>query len=546
MRRLPTKGWLAAALATVAVLGTGTAYAVSGNDSTASYRTVAARIGNVEETLSTTGSVDSADRADLGFGTDGTVAQLSVAVGDTVKAGQAIGKLDTTDLEAALTQAKAEYARAVAQLASDEDAQASAVSDSPSPSSPSTPSGPSTPTGNDSTSSAVTQKLLEALKKAQGEVILAQSHASQAIAAAKQALATQQAACASSASATATPTTTPTGSPTDDSSGEDCDTALAAVQQAQDLVSRAQDELARALDALGTVLSQAVGSVQGSQGQTHARTVAAEPTTPSSSDQQSSSPSNGDGQTVTAGQLASDQAKIEEAQASVIAARQNLAQATLRSTRSGKVVALDTAVGDQVTAGSTVATVVGGNAVTITAIVGESQIDSVKVGQTVRVSVPGISTRTTGKVTAVGLVADSSTGTTSYPVTVTVENPTIALPAGSRASIQIVLETAKDVVTVPTSAVTRTGSGTTATVSTWNGSTLSRKTVQLGAVGSRSVAISSGLSSGTRVVLADVDRAITGAATSVNDRGSFPFPGGGTFRPPAGGNGGPVTFSRGG
>ncbi|RNL78670.1 efflux RND transporter periplasmic adaptor subunit [Nocardioides marmorisolisilvae] len=543
--------WPVIGLATLAVLGTGTAYAVTGNDATASYRTVAATISDVEETLATTGSVDSANRADLGFGTDGTVAKLFVAEGDSVKAGQAIGKLDTTDLDAALTQAKAEYARAVAQLASDEDAQASAVSDQSSTPSDtgSTPSGSSTPTGNDQ-SSAATARLLKALRKAQGQVIVAQSHASQAIAAAKQALAAQQAACAPSPTATATATATPTDSPTDDGSGDDCDAALAAVQQAQDVVSQAQDDLAKALDALGKVLSQALGTVQGSQTPAHAKAAVSDASTPSSdgSDQQSSSPSSNGatGQTVTAAQLASDQAKIEEAQASVIAAQQNLAQATLRSTRSGTVVALDTAVGDQVTAGSTVATVVGGNAVTITATVSESQVDSVKVGQTVRVSVPGISKKTTGKVTAIGLVADSSTGTTSYPVTVTVEDPTISLPAGSRASIQIVLETAKDVVTVPTSAVTRSGSGTTATVSTWNGSTLTRKTVQLGAVGSRTVAISSGLSAGTRVVLANVDQAIKGAATSVNNRGNFQFPAGGTFRAPAGGNGGPVTFSRGG
>jgi multidrug efflux pump subunit AcrA (membrane-fusion protein) len=206
------------------------------------------------------------------------------------------------------------------------------------------------------------------------------------------------------------------------------------------------------------------------------------------------------------------------------------------------VVALDTAVGDSVTAGTTVATVVGGSAVTVTGTVTESQVNSVKVGQTVRVSVPGIAKTTTGKVTAIGLVADSSSGTTSYPVTVSVENPTISLPAGSRASMQIVLATAKDVITVPISAVSRRGTGTSATVQTQKGGTLVTKTVQIGAVGSSKVAITSGLSVGTRVVLANIDEAITGAATSVNDRGSFQFPGGGNFRPPAGA----VTFSKGG
>jgi hypothetical protein len=66
--------------------------------------------------------------------------------------------------------------------------------------------------------------------------------------------------------------------------------------------------------------------------------------------------------------------------------------------------------------------------------------------------------------------------------------------------------------------------------------------VQLGAIGSREVAISSGLSAGTQVVLANIDSAIKGAATSVNDRGGFQLPGGGNFRAPAGA----VTFSKAG
>jgi HlyD family secretion protein len=559
--------WSVLALATAAVLGTGTAYAVTGGDPAARYRTVAATTSDVEQTLSTTGLVDAAKRADLAFGTGGTLASLLVQVGDTVKAGEVIGKLDATDLDAALTQAKADLARAVAQLATDRASQASAVAGVQTPAASSTPTAsatPSTPSGG-SSGSAATAKLLKALKKAQDEVILAQSHASQAIAAAKQALAEQQAACAPDAStqdASTQDASTQAADPATDESATTCDTALAAVQQAQDVVSDAQDALAKALGTLGQVLGQALGSVQDAgqvagQGSTLSRTSvsASSSSTPSTGSDSSGSGGTGSdssgsggtgsGGTVTAAQLASDQAKIEAANAAVVTARQNRAQATLRSTRGGSVVALDAAVGDTITAGSTVATVVGGNAVTITGSVTESQVDSVKVGQTVRVSVPGISRTTSGKVTAIGLVADSSSGTTSYPVTVTVEDPTISLPAGSRALVKIVLATAEDVVTVPTSAVTRRGTGTTATatVSTWDGATLSRRTVKLGAVGSRVVAITSGLKSGDRVVLANIDEAISGASSQINDRSNMPnF----QFRGPAGGTGGPVTFSKAG
>lgn len=545
--------WPVVGLATAVVLGAGTAYAVTGSDPAARYRTVAARISDVEQTLSTTGLVDAAGRADLGFGTDGTLSALLVKVGDTVAAGQVIGRLDATALDAALTQAEAELARAVAQLASDRASQAAAVAQEPTtPTTPSNPKSPTTPTtptqpSDDSSSSAATAKLLKALKKAQDAVILAQSHASQALAAAKDALAAQQAACAADAQAT------PSAEPTADAgepAGPGCDSALAAVQQAQQVVSDAQDALAEALGSLGQVLTEALGSVQGvSQDSTRPRARASDVSTGNPTDDSEASDgsdASAGGSTVTAARLASDQASIEEADAAVVAARQNRAQATLRSTRAGTVVALDASVGDAVSAGSTVATVVGGTAVTITGTVTESQVDSVEVGQAVRVSVPGVARSTAGRVTAIGLVADSSSGTTSYPVTVTVEDPAIALPAGSRALMTIVLDTAEHVVTVPTSAVSRRGTGATATatVRTWDGSTLSRTTVRLGAVGAREVAVTSGLKAGDRVVLADLDQAITGASTEVDDRGGLPpsF----EFKGPAGGGGGPVTFSKGG
>jgi len=527
--------WSALGFASVVVLGSGTAYAVTGGDPAAHYRTVAATVADVEQTLSTTGLVDAAKRADLAFGTGGTLASLAVELGDTVKAGQVIGRLDTTDLDAALTQAKAELARAVAQLASDRASQAAAVSDS---STPTTPSAASTPTSNDSSTSAANAALIRALKKAQDQVILIQSHASQALAAAKEALAAQQQACAEPAPADPS-------APTEGAADDACEAALAAVQHAQQVVGDAQDALAKALDALGRVLGQALDQAQNqSDDQSPSQPQAtSSPKADTTDDSSAASSPTGGGGTVTAAQLASDQAKIEQANASVISARQNRGLATLRATRSGTVVALDVAVGDTVTAGTTVATVVGGSAVTVTGTVSESQVDSVKVGQVVRVSVPGIARTTTGKVTAIGLVADSSSGTTSYPVTVTVENPTISLPAGSRALMKIVLATARDVVTVPTSALTRTGTGSTATVRTWNGSTLSRKTVQVGAVGAREVAITSGLTAGTRVVLAAIDDPIKGASTEVNDRGGFIGPAI-QFRGPAGG--GPATFSKAG
>ena len=533
------------ALATVAVLvaGTGTAYAVTNDDSTGSYRTVRATKGDVEEVLATRGTVDAARRADLEFGTDGTVARLAVAVGDTVRAGQVVARLDTEALEAAVTRARAGVARAVAQLASDEDAQEQAVADAaatPQPGTPQASTPSASPSSDGSLPSTDTVAELQALKDQQAAVVQAQSAATAAITAAKEALAGQTTACADAfTQAPNDPTRSDAGRRDDDTA---CSAALAGVQARQDDVSSAQDALAKALATLGDTLTEALTTVAAS-GSTPPKGGSDTPSSPATSapapDQ---SVSGADSGSTSAAKLAADQAGIEKARADLVDARQQLGHAVLRSTRSGRVASLPVAVGDEVSAGDVGAVVVGGRAVSIEGTVPSAKVARVKVGETVDVTTPGQSGTARGTVTGVGLVADTSSGTATYPVTVTVQDPTIPLPTGSQAMLAIVVATAKDVVTLPTSAVTRRAGG--ASVRTWDGTTLSRTSVTIGTVGAREVEITQGLEAGDEVVLADLDQAITGAADSVNDRGGFNgFPVNGVRG--AGPGGGPVTFKSG-
>lgn len=528
-------------LATVAVLvaGSGTAYAVTNDPSTGSYRTVRATKGDVEEVLSTSGSVDAARRADLEFGAAGTVARLAVAVGDTVRAGQVIARLDAHTLQAAVTRARASVARAVAQLEADKDAQAQAVADAasskPKANKPksSTPSASPTSSGPDPDTAAQ----LQALKDQQDAVLQAQTAATTAIAAAKDALTAQTAACADAYQE---------DGKSGDGDATACSTALAEVQARQDDVSAAQDALAKALSTLAATLTQALATLSA-----NSATPSDDPTTPSGGSTTPASdgavtptadqPDSSSG-TVTAARLAADQAAIEKARADLVDAQQQLRQAVLRSTRSGRVVSLPVAEGDQVSAGDVGAVVVGGKAVTIEGTVPSAKVGQVKVGETVRVTTPGQPDTAEGTVTAVGLVADTSSGTATYPVTVTVEDPTIPLPAGSQAMLAIVVATAKDVVTVPISAVTRRGDA--ASVRTWDGKELSRTGVTIGTVGAREVEITHGLEPGDEVVVADIDQAITGAADSLDQRGGFK---GIPLGRSAGGGpgGGPVTFKSG-
>jgi multidrug efflux pump subunit AcrA (membrane-fusion protein) len=551
----------------VLVVGSGTAYAVTSDESTGSYRTARASKGDVEQLLSTSGTVDAANRADLGFGTSGTVAGVKVALGDTVRARQVIATLDRDHLRAAVKRARASLARAVAQLESDEDAQAEAVDDASTPEQDAPeadkpqadePQADDTAPSDDEGVDPATEAALAKLKEQQDAVTEAQSVATAAIAAAKDALAAQQQACkdAYEGQSSGAPDNAAQASGKDSNADAACPAALEEVQARQDDVSEAQDTLADALSTLASTLTEALATLETPSGsdtpsdsstpsgsddasndsQSSQSPAASEDTTPAADDSSPQSASS------SAAGLAADQAEIEQARADLVAARQQLGQAVLRSTRSGTVRSLDVRKGDEVSAGDVVAVVIGGRAVTVETTIPESKIGQVQVGQRVRVSMPGESDTVEGAVTAIGLVADSSSGTASYSVTVTVEDPTIALPTGAQALLAIVVATAEDVVTVPLSAVTRRGDRTT--VQTWDGKELSNEVVTIGTVGAREVEVTDGLSVGDEVVIADLDQAISGASDSINDRGGFGPPVNFKGVPPGPG-GGPVTFKSG-
>ena len=102
----------------------------------------------------------------------------------------------------------------------------------------------------------------------------------------------------------------------------------------------------------------------------------------------------------------------------------------------------------------------------------------------------GTSTKVPGTVTRVGTLPDPNAETTAYPVTITVDEPPATLAAGSSATASVVVATAKDVLTVPTSAVNR------GTVTVLNGDQTTVTRVTVGAVGPTRTEIKEGLTAG--------------------------------------------------
>jgi multidrug efflux pump subunit AcrA (membrane-fusion protein) len=302
------------------------------------------------------------------------------------------------------------------------------------------------------------------------EVKDAQSQASAALKAAADAVAAQQSACA-------------------DPAAPACAAAGAATLQAQQAVKAVQDGLQAKLTALS---------------------------------QSSSSPRS-------ASSVAEAQAAVDQSKVKLVEAQQALAGATLTSPITGTVASV--ATGTEFSAGDAVVVVVGEGAADVTATVPVEQLPKLAVGQPATVTPVGTTAKIAGKVTRVSTTPDPNAETVAYPVTITIDKPPATMAAGSSATASIVVATARGVLTVPTSAVTRG----TVTVLANGQPTVTPVTV--GAVGPTRTEIKEGVTRGEEVVLANLDTPLPTGDQS-NEGGFLGGPRGERVGGPGGGGGG--------
>jgi len=88
---------------------------------------VTATTSTIRQSVSATGTLEPAHRADLTFAVSGTVTSLPVVVGDTVRAGAVLATVDTSSLKTAVTSAQASVSATQDQLTAQQDAGSSAV-----------------------------------------------------------------------------------------------------------------------------------------------------------------------------------------------------------------------------------------------------------------------------------------------------------------------------------------------------------------------------------------------------------------------------------
>ncbi|MBC7279795.1 HlyD family efflux transporter periplasmic adaptor subunit, partial [Nocardioides sp.] len=241
----------------------------------------------------------------------------------------------------------------------------------------------------------------------------------------------------------------------------------------------------------------------------------------------SGAPGGPSGETVTAATLAKDQAEIDQAKADVAAAKAALAGAVLKAPAAGTVASVAVKKGDSATVGTAAVTLIAKGLTSVTMSVSASQVEQLETGQAANVTPAGADKALAGKVTLVGQVPDTSGGTGTFPVTVTLDETGLDLLAGNMATVEVVVGSAEDVMTIPASALSN------GSVLIIDGDSTQRQPVTTGLVGATRIEITDGLEAGQRVALADLSQELPGGDSS--EQQGFGRTGGGAGQIPGGG-----------
>ena len=222
-------------------------------------------------------------------------------------------------------------------------------------------------------------------------------------------------------------------------------------------------------------------------------------------------------------QIASTQAQLVDAQGKLTDAQAALSAASMTSPIAGTVAQVNIAVGDKVgntsssgtstpssagagassssSSSSTTAqiVVISTTAWVVQASVGSADLPALKKGLQAEITPTGSATKVFGTVTSVGIIAaSSSSGSATFPVTISITGSPKGLYAGGAADVTIIVKQVENVMTVPTNAL-HTENGKTVVHQIANGAQISTP-VTVGTTFGPVTQILSGLKAGDKVV----------------------------------------------
>ena len=148
---------------------------------------------------------------------------------------------------------------------------------------------------------------------------------------------------------------------------------------------------------------------------------------------------------------------LRSAEISLQNLQDTMANYTVTSPISGTIIEKDAKVGDAVKSGDTLCVIYDLSYLEMVINVDELQISSLSVGQKVQITADAVQDKNyVGTVTRVSMKGTSNGGTTTYPVTIRIDE-TDGLRPGMNANAEIVVAEAANALTVPNAAIVRGG-----------------------------------------------------------------------------------------
>lgn len=223
--------------------------------------------------------------------------------------------------------------------------------------------------------------------------------------------------------------------------------------------------------------------------------------------------------------------QIAEAQSALDNATDSLKNVVVVAPYDGIVTAVNVAAGQKVTANTVVAEITDPSVIEVSATLDEIDVPQVKIGQKTTVTLDSLSDiELGGIVSAISTTSRNQSGVVSYTVTIQVTPPeSVQLREGMSATADIVVEEANNVVVVPTQDIL--SAGTTSYVEVVVNGVVQQKAVELGISDGSYSEVKNGLVAGDQVIMQQTSSSsATTQQNSQNNRmfpGSVDFPGGG-------------------
>ena len=192
--------------------------------------------------------------------------------------------------------------------------------------------------------------------------------------------------------------------------------------------------------------------------------------------------------------------QVISAEAALNTAQEKLKGATIIAPFDGLVASTGANLGEPVAASTVVVTLLDPQALRIDMSVAESDIAFLRPGQSATVTFDALSGQTfAARVDGISPTAKVQSGVVNYPVTLTLDQPS-GVKEGMTASAQVVYQQKDNVLLVPNRAIKTQGGKRTVQVVLPDGTTETR-TVQTGMSGEQSTEVASGLEEGEKVLI---------------------------------------------